>query len=86
MKCVKTYLEPEVVQALDMEAAAAGVTRAEVIRRKMNAANPIGRRLSPDEYNAVVSAAQKYMHGSVDRRHVEALVAFTFGRLMACVD
>ena len=82
MREIKLRLMPTDLARLDREAAAAGVSRAELIRQRAlagNAGSVAG--LSTAEYHRVVSDAAAFMHGDLSHQRVELLVAYVINRL-----
>lgn len=65
---------------LTAEAAAAMMPRAQLIRERA-LATPDVARLSTVEYHCVVADAAAFMRGTINRQHVETLVAYVFNRL-----
>jgi len=66
--------EPDLV-ALDQQAAAAGVSRAELIRSRALVSN-CDSGLTVAGYHRLVSDATAYLRGDIPRRMVEQLTAF----------
>lgn len=82
MRVVKLALEEHTITALDAQAAAMDISRAEVIRRCIAESAP-SRSLKPDEYNQLVRNAYSFIGGGIDRRQFEGLVAYLFNQLHA---
>lgn len=76
MKEVKVRFEPNDLVALDQAAAAAGVSRSELIRSRALVSDCKGG-LTVDGYHRLVSDALASVRGDIPRRLVEQLVAFT---------
>ena len=75
MREVKVRFEPADLLALDQQAAAAGVSRAELIRSRALVAN-CQHGLTVAGYHRLVSDATAYLRGDIPRRMVEQLTAF----------
>jgi hypothetical protein len=75
MKEIKVRFEPAALLALDQQAAAAGVSRAELIRSRALVAN-CQHGLTVAGYHRLVSDATAYLRGDIPRRMVEQLTAF----------
>jgi hypothetical protein len=75
MKEVKVRFEPADLLALDQQAAAAGVSRAELIRSRALVSN-CDSGLTVAGYHRLVSDATAYLRGDIPRRMVEQLTAF----------
>jgi hypothetical protein len=75
MKEVKVRFEPADLLALDQQAAAAGVSRAELIRSRALVAN-CQHGLTVAGYHRLVSDALANVRGDIPRRMVEQLVAY----------
>jgi hypothetical protein len=75
MKEIKVRFEPEDLLALDQQAAAAGVSRAELIRSRALVAN-CQHGLTVAGYHRLVSDALANVRGDIPRRMVEQLVAY----------
>jgi len=75
MKEVKVRFEPADLVALDQQAAAAGVSRAELIRSRALVSN-CDSGLTVAGYHRLVSDATAYLRGDIPRRMVEQLTAF----------
>jgi len=79
-KIVKVAFEEHDVEALDRQAQAVGVSRAEVIRRRaLTGAN--GQRFSPQDYQRLVSRTCRNV--DLPRAQVERLVNIVFNEIMA---
>jgi len=76
MKEVKVRFEPADLAKLDQQAAAAGVSRSELIRSRALVAN-CNSGLTVAAYHRLVSEALGCVRGDIPRRMVEQLVAFT---------
>jgi hypothetical protein len=75
MREVKVRFEPADLVLLDQQAAAAGVSRAELIRSRALVAN-CQHGLTVAGYHRLVSDATAYLRGDIPRRMVEQLTAF----------
>ena len=75
MKEVKVRFEPADLVALDHQAAAAGVSRAELIRSRALVSN-CDSGLTVAGYHRLVSDALANVRGDIPRRMVEQLVAY----------
>jgi len=75
MKEVKVRFELADLMALDQQAAAAGVSRAELIRNRALVAN-CDSGLTVARYHRLVSDALANVRGDIPRRMVEQLVAY----------
>ena len=75
MKEIKVRFEPADLVALDHQAAAAGVSRAELIRSRALVSN-CDSGLTVAGYHRLVSDATAYLRGDIPRRMVEQLTAF----------
>jgi hypothetical protein len=75
MKEIKVRFEPADLVLLDQQAAAAGVSRAELIRSRALVAN-CQHGLTVAGYHRLVSDATAYLRGDIPRRMVEQLTAF----------
>lgn len=75
MKEVKVRFDEPDLMALDRQAAAAGVSRAELIRSRALVAN-CQHGLTVAGYHRLVSDATAYLRGDMPRRMVEQLTAF----------
>jgi hypothetical protein len=75
MKEIKVRFEPADLLALDQQAAAAGVSRAELIRSRALVSN-CDSGLTVAGYHRLVSDATAYLRGDIPRRMVEQLTAF----------
>lgn len=80
MREIKIRLEPTDLARLDGEAAAAGVSRAELIRQRALATGDVAG-LTTVEYHRVVADAAAFMHGDLSHSRVELLVAYVVNRL-----
>lgn len=78
---VKIRLKPEDVSRLDHEAAAAGTTRAALIRSRALATGADVAGLTTADYHRLVSDAAAFMHGDLPHRHIELIVAYVINRL-----
>ena len=79
MQEIKVRFNPEDIQHLEQQAAAAGTNRTSLIRdRALSTALP---RLTTVEYHALVADAASYMRGDLPRLQVETLVAYVISRL-----
>lgn len=77
MKEIKVrFDEPDLV-ALDQQAAAAGVSRAELIRSRALVSS-CDASIGVADYHRLISDANACVRGDIPRRLVEQLVAFTF--------
>jgi hypothetical protein len=75
MKEIKVRFEPADLVALDHQAAAAGVSRAELIRSRALVSN-CDSGLTVAGYHQLVSDALANVRGDIPRRMVEQLVAY----------
>ena len=75
MREVKVRFDEPDLLALDQQAAAAGVSRAELIRSRALVAN-CQHGLTVAGYHRLVSDATAYLRGDIPRRMVEQLTAF----------
>ena len=75
MKEIKVRFDEPDLLALDQQAAAAGVSRAELIRSRALVAN-CQHGLTVAGYHRLVSDATAYLRGDIPRRMVEQLTAF----------
>ena len=75
MREVKVRFEPADLVALDQQAAAAGLSRAELIRSRALVSN-CDSGLTVAGYHRLVSDATAYLRGDIPRRMVEQLTAF----------
>lgn len=75
MKEVKVRFDEPDLLVLDQQAAAAGVSRAELIRSRALVAN-CQHGLTVAGYHRLVSDATAYLRGDIPRRMVEQLTAF----------
>ena len=78
---IKTHLQPTDLALLDREAAMLGITRSELIRRRVTGCNDGGSGLTPADYHRLVADASRFMRGAIDRTQVETLVAYVIRRL-----
>jgi hypothetical protein len=79
MQEIKVRFQPADLAALDQQAAAAGTSRAQLIRDR--ALSPAVARLSTVEYHALVADAAAYMRGDLPKLQVETLIAYVITRL-----
>jgi hypothetical protein len=75
MREVKVRFEEPDLMVLDQQAAAAGVSRSELIRSRALVAN-CQHGLTTAGYHRLVSDATAYLRGDMPRRMVEHLTAF----------
>jgi len=75
MKEVKVRFEPADLVALEQAAAAAGVSRSELIRSRALVSDCKGG-LTVAGYHRLVSDATAHLRGDIPRRMVEQLIAF----------
>jgi hypothetical protein len=75
MREIKVRFEPADLLALDQQAAAAGVSRAELIRSRALVSN-CDSGLTVAGYHRLVSDALANVRGDIPRRMVEQLVAY----------
>lgn len=75
MKEIKVRFTPSDLVALDQQAAAAGVSRSELIRSRALVSN-CDRPLAVADYHRLISDATANVRGDIPRRLVEQLVAF----------
>ena len=78
---IKTRLQPADLAVVDRQAAALGITRAELVRRRVTGCNDGGSGLMPADYHRLVVDASRFMRGAIDRTQVEILVAYVIRRL-----
>ena len=78
---IKTRLQPADLAVVDRRAAALGITRAELVRRRVTGCNDGGSGLMPADYQRLVVDASRFMRGAIDRTQVETLVAYVIRRL-----
>lgn len=76
MKEVKVRFTPADLVALDQQAAAAGISRSELIRSRALVSN-CDRPLAVADYHRLISDANACVRGDIPRRMVEQLVAYT---------
>ena len=72
---IKLHVSEDDLDRLNQEAAAAGTSRAALIR------NRALRRLTTVEYHALVAGAVAFMRGDLPRMQVETLTAYVITRL-----
>ena len=77
MKEIKVRFTPADLVALDQQAAAAGISRAELIRNRALVSS-CDTRIAVSDYHRLISDANASVRGDIPRRLVEQLVAFTF--------
>jgi hypothetical protein len=77
---IKVRFKPDDVTRLDREAAAAGTSRAELIRSRALATGVVAR-LHTADYHRLVAGAAAFMHGDLPQRHVELLVSYVLNTL-----
>ena len=75
MRVIKVRFEEPDLALLDQQAAAAGVSRAELIRSRALVAN-CQHGLTVSGYHRLVSDATAHLRGDMPRRMVEHLTAF----------
>lgn len=75
MREVKVRFDEADLVALDQQAAAAGVTRSELIRSRALVSN-CQHGLTTAGYHRLISDATAYLRGDMPRRMVELLTAF----------
>lgn len=75
MREIKVRFEEPDLMALDAAAAAAGVSRSELIRSRALVAN-CQQGLTVAGYHRLVSDATAHLRGDIPRRMVEQLIAF----------
>ena len=80
MREIKIRLQPTDLERLDAEAAAAGTSRAELIRQRVLATGVVAG-LSTVDYHRLVADAAAFMHGDLSHQRVELLVAYVINRL-----
>ncbi|MEY4201003.1 MAG: hypothetical protein RLZZ265_2743 [Verrucomicrobiota bacterium] len=83
MHIVKVGFDPTALAEVDREAHAAGLSRAELIRQRTLTRGISTKELTPSDYHRLVSEAAAFTRGALDRRELEALVAFTISKLAA---
>jgi hypothetical protein len=79
---VKVSFDPAQLSALDRDATIQGISRAELIRNRTLTRSTGSRTLTTADYHRLVSDAAAFTHGSLDRRQLESVVAFTVNRLL----
>jgi hypothetical protein len=79
MQEIKVRFQPADLAALDHQAAAAGTSRAQLIRDR--ALSPALARLTTVEYHRLVADAVTATRGDLPRLQVEYLVAYVITRL-----
>tara|TARA_R110000868_G_scaffold31638_6_gene115950 strand:+ start:2661 stop:2945 length:285 start_codon:yes stop_codon:yes gene_type:complete len=79
MQEIKVRFNPEDIQHLERQAAAAGTNRTSLIRDR--ALSTALTRLSTVEYHALVADAAAFMRGDLSRLQVETLIAYVITRL-----
>jgi hypothetical protein len=72
---IKLHVTEDDLGRLNQDAAAAGTSRAALIRDRAL------RRLTTVEYHALVAGAAAHMRGDLSRLHVETLTAYVITRL-----
>ena len=84
MREIKLRLDEQVIAELDTEAAIHNVSRADLIRQRIEATAPAAKAgLDATGYNQLVRDAYAFMGGGIDRRQFEGLVAFLFNKICA---
>lgn len=78
---IKTRFQPADLALVDREAAMLGITRSELIRRRVTGCNDGGSGFTPADYHRLVADASRFMRNAIDRRAVETLVAYVIRRL-----
>jgi hypothetical protein len=79
MQEIKVRFNPEDIQHLERQAAAAGTNRTALIRdRALSSGLP---RLTTAAYHALVADAASYMRGDLPKLQVETLIAYVITRL-----
>lgn len=80
---IKLRLDRNDLDRLTAEAAAAGITRAALIRDRALVTNPCAgvAKLTTVAYHALVADAVAFMRADLSRSHVETLVAYVIRRL-----
>lgn len=78
---IKFRIDQTDLDQLTAQAAAVGVTRAELIRRRVLKCDSAVVSLTPSAYHALVAGAASFMRGDLHRHHVETLVAYVIRRL-----
>jgi len=79
MQEIKVRFNPEDIQHLERQAAAAGTNRTALIRdRALSSGLP---RLSTAAYHALVADAAAFMRGDLPKLQVETLIAYVITRL-----
>lgn len=76
---IKVRFQPDDLAALDHQAAASGISRAQLIRDR--ALRPAVARLTTVEYHRLVADAVAAMRGDMPRLQVEYLVAYVITKL-----
>jgi hypothetical protein len=79
MQEIKVRFQPADLASLDQQVAAAGTSRAQLIRDR--ALSPAVARLSTVEYHSLVADAVTATRGDLPRLQVEYLVAYVITRL-----
>jgi hypothetical protein len=79
MQEIKVRFNPEDIQHLERQAAAAGTSRAGLIRDRALSL-PVAR-LTTVEYHALVADAAAFMRGDLPKLQVETLIAYVITRL-----
>ena len=77
MKEIKVRFTPADLVVLDQQAAAAGISRAELIRNRA-LVSTCDANIGVADYHRLISDANACVRGDIPRRMVEQLVAFTF--------
>lgn len=78
---IKFRISQSDLDLLTAQAAAVGITRAELIRRRVLKCDSTMVSLTPGAYHALVADAAAFMRGDLYRHHVETLVAYVIRRL-----
>jgi hypothetical protein len=79
MQEIKVRFQPADLASLDQQAAAAGTSRAGLIRDRALSL-PVAR-LTTVEYHALVADAAAFMRGDLPKLQVETLIAYVITRL-----
>lgn len=79
---VKVSFNQQDISELDRDATIQGISRAELIRTRTLTRPTGSRTLTTADYHRLVSDAAAFTHGSLDRRQLESVVAFTVNRLL----
>lgn len=78
---IKINLTADQLASLNRDAAAAGIPRAHLVRNRALSPAANLARLHTVDYHRLVADAARFMHGDLNRRHVETLTAYVITRL-----